>query len=228
VLSVLTPAWLRRASQSCSLSWDAPKFEAAKLSVRYVGSSPPPPPGDNSAHGGARRRYTLTHNDLTGALLLSVGSEFNAEQVGGWCATAAAGGAERVRGRSARAARCGRACCHVCGARAVQARAAPRRAARAADRPPRPTRYTRFLRDEILAEWAAGALHVHCHVRGTADWWLAPRQLRGFIFRREMPLVLDTVRFADREFMSQHAGARAVAGAWQPAWPPETRVLERC
>lgn len=66
-------------------------------------------------------------------------------------------------------------------------------------------RYTRFLRDEVLAEWADGSLHVHCHVRGSADWWLAPRQLRDFIFRREMPLVLDTVRFADRDFLSQHA-----------------------
>ena len=66
-------------------------------------------------------------------------------------------------------------------------------------------RYTRFLRDEVLAEWADGSLHVHCHVRGRADWWLAPRQLRDFIFRREMPLVLDTVRFADRDFLSQHA-----------------------
>jgi hypothetical protein len=87
-----------------------------------------------------------------------------------------------------------------------RSRAAPAPAARAA-------RYTRFLRDEVLAEWAAGSLHVHCHVRGDAEWWLAPRQLRGFIFRREMPLVLDTVRFADRDFLSQHAGARAAQRA---------------
>ena len=71
--------------------------------------------------------------------------------------------------------------------------------------PPHRRRYTRFLRDEVLAEWADGSLHVHCHVRGSSDWWLAPRQLRDFIFRREMPLVLDTVRFADRDFLSQHA-----------------------
>lgn len=98
---------------------------------------------------GARRRYTLTHNDVTGALRLSVGSEYNAAQVSGW--------------------------------------------------------YTRLLRDEVLAELRDGALHVHCHVAGRGDWWLAPSPLRSFIFRREMPLVLDTLRFADREFLRQHA-----------------------
>jgi hypothetical protein len=24
---------------------------------------------------------------------------------------------------------------------------------------------------------------VHVHIRGTVDWWLAPAQLRSFIFR---------------------------------------------
>lgn len=31
-----------------------------------------------------RRRYTLTHNDLTGSLQLSVGREYNKDQVSGW------------------------------------------------------------------------------------------------------------------------------------------------
>lgn len=159
------------AAQRCSLSWEPPKFESAKLSVRYVDTTPP----GSGAASGARRRYTLTHNDLTGALLLSVGSDFNAAQVGGWCAPAR-------RGATTRTLRC-----------TLSLTAAS------------PRRYTRFLRDEVLAEWADGSLHVHCHVRGSGDWWLAPRQLRDFIFRREMPLVLDTVRFADRDFLSQHA-----------------------
>jgi hypothetical protein len=67
--------------------------------VRYVGGSSPP----GSAKG-ARRRYTLTHNDLTGALLLSVGSEFNAEQVGGWCVRL------RAQGSAARARLAGALC----------------------------------------------------------------------------------------------------------------------
>lgn len=34
----------------------------------------------------SRRRYTLTHNDITGELFLSVGSDYNTDQVSGWCA----------------------------------------------------------------------------------------------------------------------------------------------
>ena len=73
---------------------------------------------------------------------------------------------------------------------------------RKADAPPLLFRYTRLLRDEVLAEWAGGSLHVHVHIRGSSDWWLAPAQLRSFIFRREMPLVLDTVSFAERQFLA--------------------------
>jgi hypothetical protein len=75
--------------------------------------------------------------------------------------------------------------------------------------PPPPLRqisgwYNVFLRDEILAEWAADGLHVHCHVSGPATWWLAPGRLRNFIFCREMPLVLDCVRYAERAFLAAH------------------------
>lgn len=55
--------------------------------------------------------------------------------------------------------------------------------------------YTRILRDEITAEWyfnpgaaAPAELHIYCHVSGE-ERWLAPPQLRNFIFRREMTLV---------------------------------------
>ena len=73
-------------------------------------------------------------------------------------------------------------------------------------------RYTRFLRDEVLAEleWQPASLprlHVRCHVRGDRDWWLAPSPLRLFIFRREMGLVLDAVRFADSDFLADHPGS---------------------
>lgn len=63
-------------------------------------------------------------------------------------------------------------------------------------------RYTRLLRDEVLAEWCDGALHVHCHVRGPGDWWLAPPQLRRWIFRRELGVVLDALRFGDRAYLA--------------------------
>jgi hypothetical protein len=60
--------------------------------------------------------------------------------------------------------------------------------------------YTRLMRDEVLAEWrddpTGPALHVHCHVSGgvvvgTAGW-------RDRIFRHELPLVLEALRYGDR------------------------------
>jgi hypothetical protein len=133
--------------QSARLSLSPPTFNAKSLSVRYLDALA----CGGASSAGSRRRYTLTHNDVTGALLLSIGAEYDAEQVAGW--------------------------------------------------------YTRLLRDEVLAEYEGGALHVHVHVCGEADWWLAPSWLRALIFRREMPLVLDTLRFADRDFLLAHAVA---------------------
>ena len=66
--------------------------------------------------------------------------------------------------------------------------------------------YTRFMRDEVLAEWCEDknglSLHVYCHVSGgivfgRASW-------RFSIFRREMPLVLEAIRYGDREFFTEH------------------------
>ncbi len=66
--------------------------------------------------------------------------------------------------------------------------------------------YTRLMRDEVLAEWAGGedgpALHVHCHVSGglvvgSARW-------RDAIFRHELPLVLEALRYGDRALYAAH------------------------
>lgn len=59
--------------------------------------------------------------------------------------------------------------------------------------------YTRLMRDEVVAEWHSEddpELHVHCHVSGglvlgSAGW-------RDSIFRRHMPMVLETFRYGDR------------------------------
>lgn len=60
--------------------------------------------------------------------------------------------------------------------------------------------YTRFMRDEVLGEWKDSqdgpSLHVYCHVSGglvfgRAGW-------RDAIFRSEMPLVLEAIRYGDR------------------------------
>jgi hypothetical protein len=55
------------------------------------------------------------------------------------------------------------------------------------------------MRDEILADWSEYqgdlALHVHCHVSGGLV--LGSARMRISIFRHEMPLVLEALRFGD-------------------------------
>lgn len=60
--------------------------------------------------------------------------------------------------------------------------------------------YTRLMRDEVLAELVNNEgsfeFRVHCHVSGgfivgSAGW-------RYSIFRSELPLVLETIRYGDR------------------------------
>jgi hypothetical protein len=66
--------------------------------------------------------------------------------------------------------------------------------------------YTRFMRDEVLAEWRQGQgiseLHLHCHVSGGLV--LGPAGWRDAIFRRELPLVLEALRYGDRALYSVH------------------------
>jgi hypothetical protein len=96
------------------------------------------------------RRYTLTHSDVTGDLFLTVGSDYDLEQVSGW--------------------------------------------------------YTRLMRDEVLAEWLEGdrgpELHVHCHVSGGLV--LGPSRFRFQIFQRELPLVLEAIRYGDKSLFESH------------------------
>jgi hypothetical protein len=60
--------------------------------------------------------------------------------------------------------------------------------------------YTRLMRDEVLAEWGQEedkpTLHVHCHVSGGLV--LGSAKWRDAIFRQELPLVLEALRFGDR------------------------------
>jgi hypothetical protein len=67
-------------------------------------------------------------------------------------------------------------------------------------------RYTRFMRDEVLAEWVISqgspVLELHCHVSGGLVFGWAG--LRNAIFRREMPLVLEALRFGDSLVFSHH------------------------
>ena len=60
--------------------------------------------------------------------------------------------------------------------------------------------YTRLMRDEVLAEWRQSergpALHLTCHVSGGLAF--GPAGWRYQIFQRELPLVLEALRFGDR------------------------------
>ena len=66
--------------------------------------------------------------------------------------------------------------------------------------------YTRLMRDEVLAEWKSepdeACLHVHIHVSGgivigTAGW-------RNDILHYHMPMVLEALRYGDRELFAAH------------------------
>lgn len=66
-----------RCVQAADALFAPPPFEPEKLTVTFcerVRSAQQPIP----------RRYTLTHNDITGALQLSVGIEFNYQQISGF------------------------------------------------------------------------------------------------------------------------------------------------
>jgi len=68
--------------------------------------------------------------------------------------------------------------------------------------------YTRLMRDEVLAEWRTDEghteLHVYCHVSN--GFTLGSPRMRLAIFRRELPLVLEAIRFGDRRFFASHPG----------------------
>jgi len=66
--------------------------------------------------------------------------------------------------------------------------------------------YTRFMRDEVLAEWENSSenpvLHVYCHISGGITF--GDMDMRESIFRREMGLVLEAIRFGDRKFFEKN------------------------
>ena len=65
--------------QVSALLFRPPIFDPRKLTTTFLpgtsGTEPQPP---------APRRYTLTHNDITGQLNLSIGCNYNTVQVSGW------------------------------------------------------------------------------------------------------------------------------------------------
>jgi len=66
--------------------------------------------------------------------------------------------------------------------------------------------YTRFMRDEVLAELVENEdrleFRVYCHVSGG---FVAGRaRWRYNIFKSELPLVLEAIRYGDRTLFEQH------------------------
>jgi hypothetical protein len=68
----------RCAAQVSAALLDPPSFYPDKLSVCYINGSSSTGPSP-----AIPRRYTLTHNDLTGALQLTIGREYNRQQISG-------------------------------------------------------------------------------------------------------------------------------------------------
>jgi hypothetical protein len=66
--------------------------------------------------------------------------------------------------------------------------------------------YTRLMRDEVLAEFTQEedglVFRVHCHVSG--GFVLGTARWRYNIFRHELPLVLEAIRYGDRALFEQN------------------------
>ncbi len=68
-----------RCMQITAQLFRPPMFDPRKLTTTFL-------PGASGAEPQAPvpRRYTLTHNDITGQLYLSIGCNYNTVQVSGW------------------------------------------------------------------------------------------------------------------------------------------------
>lgn len=136
------------------------------------------------------RRYTLTHNDVTGALALSIGSEYNSAQLEGWYVRmirdevlAEWRREDEDKGNGGEAVGVERADGGDGSSSGSSSSSSSPSSSSASDH----------------------SLHIFCHVSGDARW-LAPPRLRSRIFQREMALVLDTIAHADAELMRSHPG----------------------
>ncbi len=68
--------------------------------------------------------------------------------------------------------------------------------------------YTRLMRDEVLGEFVRPSDHVeftiYCHVSGGLAF--GPAGWRYSIFRSELPLVLEAIRYGDRVLFERNLG----------------------
>lgn len=68
--------------------------------------------------------------------------------------------------------------------------------------------YSRLQRDEVVAEWkrvqGKMSLHVHCHISGGNFLHNLIANLRFYIFRKELPVVLEAFRHGDEELLKAY------------------------
>lgn len=68
--------------------------------------------------------------------------------------------------------------------------------------------YSKLQRDEVVAEWkkvqGKMTLHVHCHISGGNLMHNFIANLRFYIFRKELPVVLEAFRHGDEELLKEY------------------------
>jgi len=68
--------------------------------------------------------------------------------------------------------------------------------------------YSKLQRDEVVAEWkrvqGKMSLHVHCHISGGNFMHNLIANLRFYIFRKELPVVLEAFRHGDEELLKAY------------------------
>ncbi|CAM6026708.1 unnamed protein product [Sphagnum balticum] len=68
--------------------------------------------------------------------------------------------------------------------------------------------YSKLQRDEVLAEWkrvqGKMSLHVHCHISGGNFLHNIIANLRFYIFRKELPVVLEAFRHGDEALLKEY------------------------
>lgn len=65
---------------------------------------------------------------------------------------------------------------------------------------------TNAMRDEVLGEWIKKREGYFFHVYLFVDGQFSPMvaAIRNYVFRRELPLALEAIRYGDREFFITH------------------------
>lgn len=63
------------------------------------------------------------------------------------------------------------------------------------------------MRDEVIGEWIKRGENYFCYIYLHVDGQIGSMTaaIRNYVFRRELPLALEAIRYGDREFFSAHS-----------------------